>query len=101
MTQPKIDKTPYTGEIKDAMDFYDEFKESDMAKKGTADYAEGYARNSVLPIHLQNMNLLHAEEQKLQAQISMNLELVQTRTRDLQLSTEQFIDGESAYERLA
>ena len=73
MTQPKIDKTPYTGEIRDTMDFYDEFKESDVAKKGTADYAEGYARNQVLPIHLQNMSLLHIEEQKIQAKIYMNL----------------------------
>lgn len=52
--KPDIKKTPYTEEIEAAYTFFQEAKDSDIAKKGIAEFADGVARSEVLPRHISN-----------------------------------------------
>mmetsp|Transcript_10839 Transcript_10839/g.13666 ORF Transcript_10839/g.13666 Transcript_10839/m.13666 type:complete len:127 (-) Transcript_10839:368-748(-) len=65
------------------------------------EFANGFAKARVLPVHLENMRKLSAEQFERETQIVRNIELVQARAEDLKQSSTQFLDGEEAYQRLA
>ena len=67
--EPTIDKTPYSAEIESALSFFDEVRDSDLAKQGTKDFAFGMAKANVLPLHLQNMRELSADQFSSETQI--------------------------------
>ena len=53
--EPKISKTPYTAQISDTESFFNEMKDSDLAKRGIKDFSDGHAKETILPRHLKNL----------------------------------------------
>ena len=98
--EPKMQTTPYTEQIEALGKFFDEVKESDLAKRCTKDFAEGTARSHVLPRHLESQRILAAQYFDKESQIARNIELVRARSQDLELSASQFLGGEEAYQKL-
>ena len=52
VAEPKIDKTPYTAEINELTSFFHEIRDSELAKRGTKDFANGLVKKRTLPLHL-------------------------------------------------
>ena len=80
-------KTPYSEDIAAAVALFEEVRDSDLAKKGTADFAEGVARSEIIPRHLSNMKKLSSDQHKLETQITSNLNLVRARASDIEASS--------------
>ena len=95
-----MENTPYSEEITALGVFYQEVKESELSKKGIRDYTSGVVKSSVLPRHIQEISHINQEQHQREKQISSNIELVNARAQDLEMSSNQFIDGEEAYQRL-
>ena len=58
---PDVDRTPYSDGIDQIDNFFDDVKDSELAKKGTRDFAEAFVKAQVLPHHLEEMGRLSQE----------------------------------------
>lgn len=84
LKEPSISKTPYTDVIAAASAFVEEVKVSEIANKGTKDYANGVAKSMVLPRHLKDVKQLSVDQHEREVMIARNIELVRARAQDLE-----------------
>ena len=71
-----MDRTPYSDGIDQIDNFFDDVKDSELAKKGTRDFAEAFVKAQVLPHHLEEMGRLSYEQNQREELIAKNIELV-------------------------
>ena len=94
LPEPTISKTPYSEEISRIVDFFQEIKDSELSRKGIRAFTTGTVKEAVLPRHIRDTGDVNREQLLLEKEIATNLELVQERSQDLELSSNQFMSGE-------
>ena len=95
-----MSKTPYSEEISALATFFQEVKESEISKKGIRSFANGTVKSTILPRHIEETARASSEEFARERHITNNLQHIQSQAQDLEMSSNQFIDGEEAYQRL-
>ena len=86
LPEPKISKTPYNDDITRLVDFFKEIKDSELSKKGIRDFTSGTVKEQVLPRHIRDTGDINREQLLREKRIASNLDIVQARSQDLELS---------------
>lgn len=83
------------------MGFYDEVKASELSKRGIHDFATGTVKSSILHRHIKDIGDVNVYQNQREQRISDNIDKVVARSLDLEESSNAFLSGEEAYQRLA
>lgn len=84
--EPKISKTPYNEDITRLVAFFDEIKDSELSRRGIRDFTSGAVKEQILPRHIRDTGEVNREQLLRERQIASNLDQVQARSQDLELS---------------